>query len=111
MLSLLRRVHAQSLEASHGHLTFLARQGSTKVYPSVAAAVAVVKSGDVLLGGGFGLCGLPNTLYNALAARQTTVRGLTAVSNNAGAGGFKAGLTTLLQAGQLSKIIMSYVGT
>ena len=81
-----------------------------KVYPSAVEAVSVVKSGDILLGGGFGLCGLPNTLFNALAQRAHEVKGLTGVSNNAGAGGRTVGMGSLLQAGQLSKLIASYLG-
>nr|XP_031860278.1 uncharacterized protein CI109_004162 [Kwoniella shandongensis]KAA5527350.1 hypothetical protein CI109_004162 [Kwoniella shandongensis] len=86
-------------------------RSTQKVYPSAAEAVSVVKSGDVLLGGGFGLCGLPNTLFRALADRKEAVRGLTAVSNNAGAGGRTVGMGMLLEAGQISKLIASYLGT
>ena len=86
------------------------RRWLSKVYPSVAEAVQVVKSGDTILAGGFGLCGVPNTLINALSQRDD-VRDLTAVSNNAGAGNREGGLTALLSSGQLSKVIMSYIGT
>ena len=88
--------------------TSLAR--SSKIYPSAAEAVKVVKSGDILLSGGFGLCGLPNTLLNALGERKGAVTGLTAVSNNVGLGVGPVGLGVLLENGQLSKIIASHIG-
>jgi len=62
------------------------------------------------LAGGFGLCGLPNTLINALASRKD-ITNLTAVSNNAGAGGHQGGIGALLETKQISKMIMSYIGT
>lgn len=88
---------------------FLGR--TSKVYPSAAGAVNAVRSSNTLLVGGFGLCGLPNTLLNALASRKGDIGNLTAVSNNAGAGGSSSGLGKLLETGQLSKVIMSYIGT
>lgn len=78
-----------------------------KVYPSAAEAVEVVKSNDILLTGGFGLCGIPDTLLKALAERKE-VNGLTGVSNNAGVE--EKGLGLLLQTKQVSKLIASYVG-
>ncbi|KAF8274937.1 hypothetical protein EI94DRAFT_1838035 [Lactarius quietus] len=78
-----------------------------KVWNSVDEAVGVVKSGDVLLSGGFGLCGTPDTLIGALAERGD-VRNLTAVSNNAGSGLY--GLGKLLHTGQIDKMISSYIG-
>lgn len=83
----------------------------SKVYPSAHEAVEIVKSGDTLLCSGFGMCGLPNTLINALAERKDSVRNLTGVSNNAGAGSKTVGLGTLLASGQLSRLIASYLGT
>jgi 3-oxoacid CoA-transferase len=71
-------------------------------------AVKDVKSGDVLLAGGFGLCGIPETLISALVRRKDEVKDLTAVSNNAGLGDF--GLAKLLRAGQLDKLMISYLG-
>ncbi|KAH9966748.1 3-oxoacid CoA-transferase [Russula dissimulans] len=82
-------------------------QAPKKVWDSVDAAVRAVKSGDVLLSGGFGLCGTPDTLIGALAARGD-VRNLTAVSNNAGSG--QLGLGKLLHTGQIDKMISSYIG-
>jgi 3-oxoacid CoA-transferase subunit A len=78
-----------------------------KVYPSAAAALAdVVKDGQTIAVGGFGLCGIPEALIAAL--RDTGVRNLTCVSNNAGVDGFGLGL--LLTTRQIRKMISSYVG-
>jgi 3-oxoacid CoA-transferase subunit A len=78
-----------------------------KVYPSAAAALAdVVKDGQTIAVGGFGLCGIPEALIVAL--RDSGVRNLTCVSNNAGVDGFGLGL--LLTTRQISKMISSYVG-
>ncbi|KAL1409404.1 hypothetical protein Q8F55_003387 [Vanrija albida] len=104
---LARRAGART---THRAFSTTPRRAASKVYPSAEAAVAVVKSGDTLLSSGFGLCGLPNTLMGALAARAD-VKNLTGVSNNAGAGGRVAGLGMLLESGQLSKFIGSYLGT
>lgn len=78
-----------------------------KVFDSVDEAVKDVKSGDTLLSGGFGLCGTPDTLIDALARRPEVTK-LTAVSNNAGAG--QNGLGKLLHSGQIDKMIASYIG-
>jgi 3-oxoacid CoA-transferase subunit A len=78
-----------------------------KVYPSAAAALAdVARDGMTIAVGGFGLCGIPEALIAAL--RDTGVKGLTAVSNNAGVDDFGLGL--LLQTRQIRKMISSYVG-
>jgi 3-oxoacid CoA-transferase subunit A len=77
-----------------------------KVYPSAAAAIDGVKDNMTLLVGGFGLCGIPENLIIAL--KNTGVKGLTCVSNNAGVDGF--GLGSLLQTRQIKKMISSYVG-
>jgi 3-oxoacid CoA-transferase subunit A len=78
-----------------------------KLYPSAAAALeGVVKDGQTLAVGGFGLCGIPEALIEAL--RDSGVTGLTCVSNNAGVDGFGLGL--LLETRQIKKMISSYVG-
>jgi 3-oxoacid CoA-transferase subunit A len=78
-----------------------------KVYPSAAAALeGLVKDGQMLAVGGFGLCGIPEILIAAL--RDTGVRDLTCISNNAGVDGF--GLGQLLATRQIRKMIASYVG-
>ena len=66
-----------------------------------------MKSNSTLLAGGFGLCGVPDTLINTVHATPS-ITGITAVSNNAGVDG--AGLGLLLQSGQIKKMIASYVG-
>ena len=79
----------------------------SKLYPSAAAALAdVVKDGQMIAVGGFGLCGIPEALIAAL--RDSGVRQLTCVSNNAGVDGF--GLGQLLATRQVRKMIASYVG-
>ncbi|KAG5640752.1 hypothetical protein DXG03_007310 [Asterophora parasitica] len=80
----------------------------SKLWDSVDEAVKDVKSGDVLLCGGFGLAGIPDTLLGALAKRKDSVKDLTGVSNNAGAG--DSGLGKLINTEQLSKIVASYPG-
>jgi 3-oxoacid CoA-transferase subunit A len=78
-----------------------------KIFPSAAAALdGVVKDGQQLAVGGFGLCGIPEALIEAL--RDTGVKNLTVISNNAGVDGF--GLGKLLDTRQIKKMISSYVG-
>jgi 3-oxoacid CoA-transferase subunit A len=78
-----------------------------KVYPDAASALAgIVKDGQLLAVGGFGLCGIPEALIDALQA--TGVKDLTVISNNAGVDGF--GLGKLLNTRQIKKMISSYVG-
>jgi 3-oxoacid CoA-transferase subunit A len=80
---------------------------NSKVYPDAAAALqGVVQDGMTLMCGGFGVCGIPETLITAL--RDSGVRGLTVISNNAGIDG--AGLGLLLETRQIRKMISSYVG-
>ncbi|MBS0314372.1 MAG: CoA transferase subunit A [Burkholderiales bacterium] len=78
-----------------------------KVFPSADAALAdIIKDGQTLAVGGFGLCGIPEALIDALV--RTGKTGLTAVSNNAGVDGF--GLGKLLATRQIRKMVSSYVG-
>ncbi|MEY4266501.1 MAG: hypothetical protein RIS90_1036 [Pseudomonadota bacterium] len=78
-----------------------------KIYPSAAAALqGIVRDGQLLAVGGFGLCGIPEALIEAL--RDSGARDLTVISNNAGVDGF--GLGKLLETRQISKMISSYVG-
>ena len=80
---------------------------SSKVYPDAAAAMAgVLRDGMTIMSGGFGLCGIPETLV--LAIRDSGVKNLTVVSNNAGVDGIALGL--LLETRQIKKMISSYVG-
>jgi 3-oxoacid CoA-transferase subunit A len=78
-----------------------------KIFPSAAAALqGVVKDGQLMAVGGFGLCGIPEALIEAL--RDSGTKGLTVISNNAGVDGF--GLGKLLETRQIRKMISSYVG-
>ena len=78
-----------------------------KVYPNAAAALdGVVKDGQLMAVGGFGLCGIPEALIDAL--KESGVKNLTVISNNAGVDGF--GLGKLLETRQIKKMISSYVG-
>jgi 3-oxoacid CoA-transferase subunit A len=78
-----------------------------KVYPDARAALAgLLKDGMLIMAGGFGLCGIPETLI--LAIRDSGVKNLTFISNNAGIDG--AGLGLLLETRQIRKMISSYVG-
>ncbi len=80
---------------------------ANKVYPDAAAALAGLLRDDMLImAGGFGLCGVPESLI--LAIRDSGVTGLTVVSNNAGID--DAGLGLLLRTRQIRKMISSYVG-
>ena len=78
-----------------------------KIYPSAKAALdGIVKDGQLMAVGGFGLCGIPEALIDALVA--SGVKDLTVISNNAGVDDF--GLGKLLQTRQIRKMISSYVG-
>jgi len=78
-----------------------------KVYPDAAAALAgVLRDGITIMAGGFGLCGIPETLIGAI--KDSGVHGLTVISNNAGIDG--VGLGMLLESRQIKKMISSYVG-
>jgi 3-oxoacid CoA-transferase subunit A len=78
-----------------------------KVYSDAQAALAgMVKDGMTIMAGGFGLCGIPETLI--LAIRDSGAKNLTFISNNAGVDG--AGLGLLLETRQIRKMISSYVG-
>jgi 3-oxoacid CoA-transferase subunit A len=83
------------------------KPASSKVYPDAAGALrGVIKEGMTLMCGGFGACGIPENLIDALHA--SGVGNLTVVSNNAGLDG--VGLGLLLQSRQIRKMISSYVG-
>jgi 3-oxoacid CoA-transferase subunit A len=78
-----------------------------KVYPDATLALAgLLKDGMTIMAGGFGLCGIPETLIHAL--RESGVKNLTVISNNAGIDGIGLGL--LLETRQVRKMISSYVG-
>ena len=78
-----------------------------KIHPSAAAALKdIVADGQLFAVGGFGLCGIPEALIDAL--RDSGKKNLTVISNNAGVDGF--GLGKLLETRQITKMISSYVG-
>lgn len=78
-----------------------------KIYPSAKAAIeGVLRDGQLIAVGGFGLCGIPEALIDAV--REAGTKNLTAISNNAGVDDF--GLGKLLQTRQIKKMISSYVG-
>jgi 3-oxoacid CoA-transferase A subunit len=77
-----------------------------KVLASAEEAVALVPDGATIMMGGFGLCGVPETLIAALHARGT--KGLTVISNNAGIDDF--GIGVLLKSRQVVKMVATYVG-
>jgi 3-oxoacid CoA-transferase subunit A len=78
-----------------------------KIFPDAHAAITgILKDGMTLMSGGFGLCGIPQLLIEAI--RDLKVKDLTVISNNAGVDG--AGLGILLESRQIKKMISSYVG-
>ena len=78
-----------------------------KVYPDAVAALAGLLRDDMtIMSGGFGLCGIPSALIEAI--RESGVKGLTVISNNAGVD--DAGLGLLLVTRQIRRMISSYVG-
>jgi 3-oxoacid CoA-transferase subunit A len=85
----------------------MAVKSGRKVFPDAASALSgVVRDGITLMCGGFGACGIPENLIKAL--RDSGVKDLTVVSNNAGLDG--VGLGLLLETHQIRKMISSYVG-
>ncbi len=79
---------------------------SKKVYSDAKSAIHGVADNMTLLVGGFGLCGIPENCIQAL--KESGIKGLTCVSNNAGVDDFGLGL--LLQTRQIKKMLSSYVG-
>jgi 3-oxoacid CoA-transferase subunit A len=77
-----------------------------KVFPNADAAVADIPDGATIMVGGFGLCGIPENLVDAIRRKGT--KNLTVMSNNAGVVGFGLGL--LLESRQISKVVGTYVG-
>src|SRR6266700_6650839 len=77
-----------------------------KVFPNADAAVADIPDGATIMVGGFGLCGIPENLVDAI--RRKGAKNLTVMSNNAGVVGFGLGL--LLESRQIRKVVGTYVG-
>jgi 3-oxoacid CoA-transferase subunit A len=79
----------------------------SKIYPDAKSALAdVLRDGMTIMAGGFGLCGIPGALIEAI--RESGVKDLICISNNAGVD--DAGLGVLLQTRQIKRMISSYVG-
>jgi 3-oxoacid CoA-transferase subunit A len=80
---------------------------ASKVFDDAGAALSgLTRDGMTVMAGGFGLCGIPETLI--LALRDSGAKGLTVISNNAGVDDWGLGL--LLQTRQIAKMVSSYVG-
>ena len=77
-----------------------------KVFPNADAAISDIPDGAQIMVGGFGLCGIPENLLDAIRRKGT--KNLTVMSNNAGVATF--GLGALLESGQIKKVIGTYVG-
>ncbi|KAL2406340.1 Succinyl-CoA:3-ketoacid coenzyme A transferase 1, mitochondrial [Exophiala dermatitidis] len=92
------RVPFQQSEVRH--------RSASKVYASADDAIADLKDGTTILSSGFGLCGVAETLIDAIRRKGT--RNLTVVSNNAGAGEY--GLAKLTSNGQISRMVVSFIG-
>ncbi|GAB0134621.1 hypothetical protein EsDP_00002986 [Epichloe bromicola] len=117
------RIHAQLCQIPKYQLTWrvaqpfpvlsrsfsvsLRRTEINKVFPSASEALKDMKSNSTLLCGGFGLCGVPDTLIDEVLAKPD-ITGLTAVSNNAGTD--SSGLGKLLKTKQVKKMVASYIG-
>ncbi|KAF9884119.1 hypothetical protein FE257_002291 [Aspergillus nanangensis] len=85
-------------------------RAASKLFKNADEAVADLQSGSTILSSGFGLCGVAETLISAIHRRGVeNLHTLTAVSNNAGAPG-KGGLSTLTRAGQVDRLILSFLG-
>ncbi|KAE9546954.1 hypothetical protein FO519_009834, partial [Halicephalobus sp. NKZ332] len=80
---------------------------NTRIYDNAVDAVKDIPDGAKLLVGGFGICGIPENLIEALS--KTEVKNLTCVSNNGGIDNF--GLGILLKSRQIKKMISSYIGS
>lgn len=91
----LGKLSSQGAWARRGFASSAIRQRIQKIVPSVSEALRDVKSGSLMLVGGFGLSGVPATLINGLAA-HSELRDLTVVSNNAGMPGVGLGIDEAL---------------
>lgn len=79
-----------------------------EIYDNGHDAIHDLKSNSTILCGGFGLCGIPENLFDAVCAKKDSIKNLTIVSNNAGVNDFGIGL--LLRQNQVKRMISSYVG-
>ena len=92
--------------SQEGSLPQLRRMLVNKVVANADEAIADLNDGASIMVGGFGLCGIPENLIDAV--RRKGVSNLTVISNNAGVGGF--GLGKLLETRQIGRLIGSYIG-
>jgi 3-oxoacid CoA-transferase len=99
--------NAQTLLFARTFASTSRRYEINKIVPSAAEAIKDMQPNSTVLCGGFGLCGVPDTLINEVK-KNPHIKGLTAVSNNAGIVG--SGLGLLLESRQIKKMIASYVG-
>ena len=97
----------QGFPKIHGRTFSVTSRNFVKIYKDAAEAVDDIKSDSTILCGGFGLCGIPEHLFQALS-NKSSVKNLTVVSNNAGVADFGVGL--LLRQNQVKRMISSYVG-
>ncbi|XP_006626886.1 succinyl-CoA:3-ketoacid coenzyme A transferase 1, mitochondrial [Lepisosteus oculatus] len=100
------RAATNALSKSCGCYFSTSSSRKAKFYEDATEAIKDIPNGATVLVGGFGLCGIPESLIKGLL--KTGVKGLTAVSNNAGVDNFGLGL--LLQTKQIKRMISSYVG-
>lgn len=89
-----------------GWPSFSSGEGVNKIFPGAEAAIFDVADGATIMVGGFGLCGIPEDLIEAVRAKG--VKNLTVISNNAGVEGF--GVGRWLENRQIRKIIGTYIG-
>lgn len=91
---------------------FKAWQQFAKICKTPQEAIEGIKDGSLILSGGFGLCGVPMNLINAI--RESKIKNLTVASNNPGLGvkegNFEWGLAVLLTEKQIKRMIISFVG-
>lgn len=100
-----RRLYSQPVERAP-----VIDRSRSKLFKSADEAVADVASGSTILSAGFGLCGVAETLIQALRDRgPESLHSLTAVSNNAGIEGV-GGLALITKTGQVNKLIISFLG-
>ncbi|KAA8566385.1 hypothetical protein EYC84_008958 [Monilinia fructicola] len=102
-----RNSRKQSILLSRTFASTSRRNEINKVFPSASEALKDMKPDTTVLCGGFGLCGVPDTLIDEVV-NKPELRGLTAVSNNAGTD--ESGLGKLLKTKQIKKMIASYIG-
>ncbi|KIW95587.1 uncharacterized protein Z519_04172 [Cladophialophora bantiana CBS 173.52] len=102
----LRQQRQDTLSTQQRQQAPVVDRGASKVFGSADDAIADLQDGITVLSAGFGLCGVAETLIDAI--RKKGLRDLTVVSNNAGAGDY--GLAKLTSTGQISRMVVSFIG-